>query len=133
MALKKKITRDTGITTTYHKIKSIDINEIESKCVVCIEEYLDESFRNKAKDINTIKEKINDLYEKAEESNNKETANALIEKANTLMSKNEDSFNLKYFVKEKNIILDYIPEDRTVRGFYNELKKIPEYADSEEV
>ena len=133
MAIKKEILRDSGITTTYHRIKAIVINENLNQCLVTLEEYLDEEHRNTAKDVNNIKNQINELYHKAEHTKDEDTSKALIEKATVLQNSNLDNFKAKFFVKETNIALDYIPEDRTVSGFYNELKKLPEYTNSEEV
>lgn len=51
MALKKKMVKDNGLTTEYHRILHININcEKDAVAMVSIASYKDESFRQKEKD-----------------------------------------------------------------------------------
>ena len=51
MALKKKMVKDNGLTTEYHRILHININcEKDAVAMVSIASYKDESYRQKEKD-----------------------------------------------------------------------------------
>lgn len=132
MAINKRLSRDIGVTTEYHRIKSVTINYVVNQCIIILEEYLNKEFRDKAKNIESVKLKIDDYIKK---SNIEDEAlkKSFIEKAEILRSKNEDDLNAKFFVKETSIILDYIPEDLTIGGIYKELTKLEEYSNSKEV
>lgn len=131
MAMKKEITKDSGLKATYHRIKSIVINELKEQCIITIEEYTDETYREKAKEIDTTRTAIEDIYSQISKTKDTAIANALTEKAETLAKKIENPAD--YYLGETTVTLDYIPEDTTVAGFYTELKRIEQYSDSEEV
>lgn len=133
MAMKKEILKESGLTASYHKIKNIIINEVKEQCIVTLEEYVDETYRDKAKEVKETLEAIDEIYHQIYSVKDEAIVNALLEKVETLQAKSEELVESKYYIGENVVTLDYIPEDTTVTGFYNELKKIDRYADSEEI
>ena len=133
MAMKKEILKESGLTASYHKIKNIIINEVKEQCIVTLEEYIDETYRDKAKEVKETLEAIDEMYHQIYSVKDEAIVNALLEKVETLQARSEELVESKYYIGENVVTLDYIPEDTTVTGFYNELKKIDRYADSEEI
>lgn len=133
MAMKKEILKESGLTASYHKIKNIAINEMKEQCIITLEEYIDETYRDKAKEVKETLDAIDEIYHQIYSVKDEAIVNALLEKVGTLQARSEELVESKYYIGENVVTLDYIPEDTTVTGFYNELKKIDRYADSEEI
>lgn len=127
MALNKKIIKDSGLETNYHRITNITINPIYKQCVVSIEEYVSEDMRNKSKQAEDLKNKLSELSFKIENATDNKIKEALINKVNELTKDKSDLLETNFSTGIDKIVLDYIPEDTTYEGFYNEIKKLDKY------
>lgn len=131
MALNKKITADSGLATKYHKISNVLIDFVNNSCVISIDSYVTEDYRNKAKQAATVRKSITDLDKQIENANDIKLKEALVEKANQLYIDNEKLLSEEYLASTDNIILDYIPKALTYESFYNEIKKLETFKDAE--
>ena len=132
MAFGIKRTALTGITTKYHKISSFEVDFINKKCIVTLDDYLTEDYRNKAKEQEALMDSIAKLLIQANTSN-KDTSNALLLKATKLQEDNKELLDKNFVADKTTIILDYIPEKLTLESFYNELAKLEEFKNVENV
>ena len=123
----------TGVNTKYHKISDIEINVIENKCTITLEDYMTEDYRKKAKEQEEIKNSISKLIEQANNSNKKDISDGLLLKANKLQENNSDLLDKNYIAGRINIVLDYIPEILTLESFYKELAKLEEFKEAENI
>ena len=123
----------TGVNTKYHKISDIEINVIENKCIITLEDYMTEDYRKKAKEQEEIKNSISKLIEQANNSNKKDISDGLLPKANKLQENNSDLLDKNYIAGRINIVLDYIPEILTLESFYKELAKLEEFKEAENI
>ena len=131
MALNKEITKESGLTTKYHRIAGVAINYNQNQSIITVEDYISEDYRNKAKKIIEVKQQISDLFVKLENADNDELVLALTNKIQQTQIANAELLNKNYAVSTKDICLDYIPESTTYVGFYEELKKLEEYKDAD--
>lgn len=123
----------TGVNTKYHKISDIEINVIENKCIITLEDYMTEDYRKKAKEQEEIKNSISKLIEQANNSNKKDISDGLLLKANKLQENNSDLLDKNYIAGRINIVLDYIPEILTLESFYKELAKLEDFKEAENI
>lgn len=133
MAFGIKRTALTGVNTKYHKISDIEINVIENKCIITLEDYMTEDYRKKAKEQEEIKNSISKLIEQANNSNKKDISDGLLLKANKLQENNSDLLDKNYIAGRINIVLDYIPEILTLESFYKELAKLEDFKEAENI
>lgn len=133
MAFGIKRTALTGVNTKYHKISDVEINVIENKCIITLEDYMTEDYRKKAKEQEEIKNSISKLIEQANNSNKKDISDGLLLKANKLQENNSDLLDKNYIAGRINIVLDYIPEILTLESFYKELAKLEDFKEAENI
>lgn len=129
MAISKDITKESGLITNYHRIVKIAINFNKNQSIITLEDYISEDFRNKAKLADEVKSKIQDLYARLETETNDEVVLALTNKIQEAQFANAELLNTNYSISRREISLDYIPEDTTFSGFYEEIKKMEEFKD----
>ena len=127
MAMNKEITKDSGLTTNYHRISKIEINFISRYCNVIIENYVSEEYRNKAKEADDLRKKLMNLQYQIDNNTDTNLTNALNEKYALLLNNNQELLNTDYAVDTNTITLDYIPQDTSYKGFYEEIKKLNTY------
>jgi len=136
MALSKKITLDNGIETNYHVIKEVHYNFLENKTIVSIDSYVSEDVRNNHKKVKETADSINKLSEqaiKAQNESNYELLESLNAKINDLMITYKDISDKNYVAGTTKVSLDYIPEDISLVGVYEELKKTDEFSKAKKV
>jgi len=133
MAISKEVTKESGLITKYHRIVKVAINYNKNQSIVTLEDYISEDYRNKAKLADETRAKIQDLYTKLETTTEDEVVLALTNKIQEAQFANAELLNTDYSISRREISLDYIPEDTTFRGFYDELIKLEEFKDSIEI
>lgn len=133
MALSVDILKDSGVSSNYHRISKVAINYRLKQCIVTIETYLSEDYRNKAKQANKVKDDIKILKERAKNVKDKSIATSLNTKAINLQKNNASLLSDIYYISRDDISIDHIPEDLTLSGFYTELKKIEEFKEALDV
>lgn len=129
MAINKEITKESGLITKYHRILKIAINYNKNQSIITLEDYTSEDYRNKAKLADETRAKIQDLYTKLETATEDEVVLALTNKIQEAQFANAELLNTDYSISRREISLDYIPEDTTFSGFYEEIKKMEEFKD----
>ncbi len=136
MALGKTIIEKSDLETSYHRIVNISMNVNTNESIVTLERYVSKEYRDKAKEQVKQKQQLDNLiaeYNHAVETNNIEVQKALLEKINQMNETVAPLLNKDYVVDTKDIILEFIPENPSYRTFYEELAKLPEFEDAEEV
>lgn len=136
MALNKNITEIGENSTKYHRIKNISINFNSGEALIEIESYTSKIYRNKAKeqiDIKSRLTKLVDQYESAINLRNHELESAILDKLDSLKNTRLDELNKNYSVGTSFELLEELPEEFTLKAFYNELLKNPKYKGAKEV
>ena len=131
MALSKDIEKPSGLVINYIRIAKIAINYKLNQSIITVEEYISEEHRNLAKKQIEIRNSLNELFTQLESNKSPELQTAITIKISNLQSTYKDFLNKNFAVSTKDISLDYIPEDTTYNGFYNELKKLEDLKDAE--
>lgn len=127
MALNKDILEDSGLQISYIRIKEVEILRSDKIARITLEKYISEDFRNQAKNKENLIQSIKNLKAKAESADDKDTINSLLTKAAELEVANSETLNSDYSTGIEIIDLDYIPEDLSMSGIYNELIKTDRY------
>lgn len=133
MAISKEVTKESGLITKYHRILKIAINYNKNQSIITLEDYISEDYREKAKLADEVRRQIKDLYLELDIADNDEIVLALTNKIQEAQFANAELLNTDYSISRREISLDYIPEDITFRGFYDELTKLEEFKDSIEI
>ena len=131
MALSKDIKKLSGLTVNYIRIAKIAINYNLNQSIITVEEYISEDYRNKARKQEEDRRGLNELFAQLEKAKDFEIQKALTQKIQKLQLMTKDTLNKNYAVSTRDISLDYIPENTTYEGFYNELKKLEDLKDAE--
>ena len=128
MALEKDIIEESGVVSKYHKIVNFEVNFILKECVIYIADYINDTFRNKEKDLEKLKTDVDSLYSKYESETSDDIKNALLEKINSI-----DVEDRVYYTNIDTIHLDYIPEDLSYSSLYKIVGNIDKYKSSSNV
>ena len=131
MAMNKEITKDSGLTVTYHRISKIEINYIAKYCNITIEEYVSEDFRNKAKQADELRKQLINLQYQISNTSDKSIIDALNSKYSMLLNNNKELLDSNFAAGENIITIDYIPEDTSYNGFYEILKQMEPYTNAD--
>lgn len=131
MAIKVDITKNSGLNISYIRISKIAINYNLNQSIVTLEEYVSEDYRNKAKKQIEVRQNIKELFKQLESTKDTELSKAITLKIQQLQIINEELLKRNYAVATRDISLDYIPENTTYEGFYNELKQIEEFKNAD--
>ena len=131
MAFKIDVTKKSGLKISYIKIAKISINYVLKQSIITLEEYISEEFRNKAKEQIELKNKLNELQNQLSTASDTILYQALLTKINYLQESNKELLNSNYSVGIKEVSLNFIPEDTSVKGYYNELKKIDDFKEAD--
>lgn len=137
MALKLLVTNTVGITTEYHRIVGLELNE---KLKVTVSSYADETYRTKEKtnsdtivELNSVMEQIDTELAKPEEERDVELIIELTNRNNELVNlanmpdARYNVFTSEYeFVKKPDMDIDFT-------YLYEKLKELPEFTDAEDV
>lgn len=130
MALKITLTDVKGITTTYHRISGIQIND---EIVVILKSYTDETYRNIEKDNGKNIQTMNVLSEQLSLESTKENPDddvicEITNKMTQIETSQED-----YSVKEITCKVPFESEnDISLTLIYNALKKTEQFADAKD-
>lgn len=130
MALSKDIKKLSGLTVNYLRIAKIAINYNLNQSIITVEEYISEDYRNKARKQEEDRRGLNELFAQLEKAKDFEIQKALTQKIQKLQLMTKDTLDKNYAVSTRDISLDYIPENTTYEGFYNELKKLEDLKDA---
>ena len=131
MAFKIDVTKKSGLKISYIKIAKISINYVLKQSIITLEEYISEEFRNKAKEQIELKNKLNELQNQISTASDTKLYQALLTKINYLQESNKELLNSNYSVGIKEVSLNFIQEDTSVKGYYNELKKIDDFKEAD--
>lgn len=131
LALNKEIKKISGLTTKYHKIKSLKIDTIMNTTEIELEEYLDDTYRNLAKKVELEKKSITDLIGQIEKTTDNTIKNALIEKLDRLNNKNANDFNKEYLAGISRVTINKVVN--SMKEAYEELVKLDSYKDATEI
>lgn len=130
MALKITLTDVKGITTTYHRISGIQIND---EIVVILKSYTDETYRNIEKDNGKNIQTMNVLSEQLSLESTKENPDddVICEITNKMTRLNTSQKD--YSVNEITCKLQLESEnDISLTLIYNALKKTEQFADAKD-
>lgn len=131
MALEKELKEKSGVVSNYHKILNVEVNYILNECVIYVANYKDDTYREKEKNFEKLKESIKDLNDKYEAETDVDIKSALADKINeiepnTLVDK-------VFYTNIEPIHLDYIPEDLSFSNLYKILSSLEVFESSKDV
>ena len=130
MAISKSIIKQNGLATNYHKISNISLDFINHKCSVVLESYVSKDIRDKGIKAEKAEDDLQKLISQYELAKDGEIIKSLEEKINTFQELNKDILNENYIADQTLIELNFIPEDTSFAGIYNELMKLDDFKDS---
>ena len=136
MALLKEIKLTNGTTLNYHRIYSVSYNMIEKSALVTIYSYIDKKYRDREKELISIKEQADSLFNLLNNDTSnlpdftREVYNMKFMKLIDILQSNHVT---SYYIQMNEVKIWDILEFNNINYIYKRLSCLELYSDAKEV